>query len=361
MFEQAQAPREFGAGLQLGPNAMAVLAKLGLTGQLAEIAIHPPRIVIGSATSGRQIASMQLGAAFEQRFNGPYCTFARPGLHRALARAAIASGARLTHGAKTQGFTEADGGISLAFENRAPWRGDAVVGADGLWSALRAQLNGAAAHRYTGHTAWRATVPLARVPGTISHTDIGLFLCPSAHIVHYPIHGDMLNLVVVVEGKSTATGWQQPGDHGELLARVANLARPVRQLVEMARDLCRWPLFATSPARTTGAGRLTLVGDAAHPMLPYLAAGAAMGIEDAWVLARSLRATSDFAKGMRRYEQTRAARVERVQAEARKNGVKFHLSGAPALARDLALGMAERHAPGLLTARLAWLYGGGPV
>ncbi|MHA1545391.1 MAG: FAD-dependent monooxygenase [Alphaproteobacteria bacterium] len=360
VFEQATGAREFGAGLQLGPNAMRVLDRLGVNGALTQFAHRPARITVASATSGHEIAAMQLGQKFEARYGAPYCTFARPDLHAALTQAAIAHGARLHYGAKAGSFSQTDSQIALEFDTHPRWQGAGIIGADGLWSNLRGHLS-PAQHQFTGHVAWRATLPLGQAPPGISQTDIGLLLAAQVHIVHYPIHDKLLNLVVVVEGTSTGTGWHQTGDRDALLARLGSLAKPVVALVERAQDLCRWPLFATVPGRTTGTGRLTLMGDAAHPMLPYLAAGAAMGIEDAWVLAQALTATGDVALAMREYERARAARIERVQNEARKNAKRFHLSGARAQLRDLGLRAAGQIAPGFLGARLGWLYGGGPV
>jgi salicylate hydroxylase len=233
----------------------------------------------------------------------------------------------------------------------------AIVGADGVWSATRTQLGDLSKPVFRNRTAWRAMLPASAVPEAIRRPVTRLWLGHGAHLVHYPVRGgSLINVVAIVRDRWKEPGWSAPGTRAELLRHFSRerWATEALELVQMPETWLKWALFDRSEFAFGGHGPVTLIGDAAHPMLPFLAQGAAMAIEDAAVLARCLSSPAiDPESGMRRYEAMRRARVRRVQQEARANSRTYHLAGASALARNLAMRMmgGER-----LRARYDWIY-----
>jgi salicylate hydroxylase len=206
------------------------------------------------------------------------------------------------------------------------------------------------AHR----TAWRATLPAAQLTEEFRTAVTGLWLGRDAHLVHYPVKaGRMVNIVAIIRDDWNAPGWSAPGKRTELAPRFAGFAAEVRALLAMPERWQKWSLFDRAPALPRRRGPVTLIGDAAHPMLPFLAQGGAMGIEDAAVLARCLREDDDIARAMRSYERTRQRRVARVQREARRNAWRYHLAGPLGFARNTVLGAMGGEK---LLARYDWLY-----
>ena len=219
-------------------------------------------------------------------------------------------------------------------------QGIALVGADGLWSTLRARLGDRRPARFAQRTAWRAIVPAERVSDELREPVTGLWLGRDAHLVHYPIMaGTMLNIVAIVRDGWQEAGWTAPGKSADLLPRFKHFAPAARTLLALPDSWQKWALFDRAPHRVRGNGPVTLLGDAAHPMLPFLAQGGAMAIEDAAVLADCLRQDEDPARAFRSYEHARARRVARVQREARRNSWRYHLSGPLGFARDMFLRM----------------------
>jgi salicylate hydroxylase len=219
-------------------------------------------------------------------------------------------------------------------------QGIALVGADGLWSMLRARLGDHRTARFAHRTAWRAIVPAERVSDELREPVTGLWLGRDAHLVHYPIMaGAMLNIVAIVRDGWQEAGWTAPGKPADLLPRFKHFAPAARTLLALPDNWQKWALFDRALHRVRGNGPVTLLGDAAHPMLPFLAQGGAMAVEDAAVLADCLRQDEDPARAFRSYEHARARRVARVQREARRNSWRYHLSGPLGFARDMFLRM----------------------
>jgi salicylate hydroxylase len=370
LLEQSDELQETGAGIQLSPNASRLLIALGLGEQLAASATAPEELMVGNAGSGRVLVRAPLGAAAEQRYGAPYWIVHRADLQSALVAAVAAHpDIVLRLSTRVDDFAIHANGVTVAAHQRqdareetVEERGLALVAADGVWSRLRARLGHADALRFAGHSAWRALVPAQAVACGLSIPTVNLWFGRDGHVVYYPVKGGrLINVVAITRDTWHEPGWSAPGDRSELIARFPPRAwhGPSRDLLVAADRWLKWGLFEAPALSWWGRGPVTLLGDAAHPMLPYLAQGAAMAIEDAVELARCLsQASSDLAPAMRLYEGRRRARTERTQREAHRTGAIYHLGGVAGLARSLALAAmgGER-----LLRRQDWLYGWTPA
>lgn len=366
VIEQSPAPREFGAGIQLGANAVKALAQLGITDLAAAGACSPAFLQVMDARNGNKIVEAALGDWFKQRHGAPYHTMARADLLTALHNRADDLGVSVSYNTGLTDARRRANGFILHLTSGGDIETGALIGADGLWSQVRKRLRPTARPRYTGQTAWRALVPAGDVAADISLQGVTLWMAAGFHVVHYPIGaGRRLNLAVFTQGATDAEGWDTPGDKHELLAAISatgsQLPPPLERLINSAGGFVKWPLRDISPSIAWGNSNATLIGDAAHPMLPYLAQGAAMGLEDAHVLAGEMNQAGDAEPAFRRFERARARRVCRVQRAARHNAKIFHLAGPLAFARNSALQLGEKINPGALIRRYDWLYGGGPA
>ncbi|HKG84433.1 MAG TPA: FAD-dependent monooxygenase [Beijerinckiaceae bacterium] len=348
-----------GAGIQLSPNASRILIDLGLGPALRRAASEPARVAIRALASGREIGAVALGAFMRERFGAPYYVVHRAELQTLLldavrARATI----RLMMGRAVIGGRERPDGTSITVENAAGARdtleADLAVAADGLWSRLRAAGEDWRAPQYRGFAAWRATIPCTDAPAGLVGDETGLWLGRDRHVVHYPIAGGrLLNIVAVERRAAPVEGWAEPGDRAELVAAFAAAAAPLRALVAAAPAWQLWSLFDL-PAAAMRRGRLALVGDAAHPVLPFLAQGGALAIEDAAVLAGVLAGAKDVAAALAGYERARLPRARRIQQAARRNGAAYHAGGVKAFIRDAVI---RQLGPERMALRFAWLYG----
>ncbi len=364
VFDQADRLQEVGAGIQLSPNASRVLIALGLGEQLQRHVVAPEELRIMDAKTARVLARAPLGAVAARRYGAPYWVIHRGDLQAVLVEAVRAhAGISLRLGTRVDDFALADEGVTLCAPSPHAFaqRGIALVAADGLWSSLRPRLGHRDEPRFARHTAWRALVAADAVMPDLLAPVVSLWFGGEAHLVHYPVKGaSLVNVVAIVREDWREPGWNAPGERADILARYPAGIWPaaVRTILAAPAHWHKWALCDRAPLAHWGKGAVTLLGDAAHPMLPYLAQGAAMAIEDAAVLAQRLGETPDDAAGaMRRYERQRHARTARTQRAARRNGTIYHLRGAPALARTLAL--LAIGGPRLL-ARHDWLYGWKP-
>jgi len=352
VVEQARKLKEVGAGLQLTPNATRILRDFGLLRQLEQVAVAPRSLDVRDGRSGTTITRAHYGPAVT-RYGAPFLVVHRADLQNLLAEAAQEAGAILALGSDLTAVEPAFGSVRAVVkqgDNLIAHGADILVGADGVRSAVRAHLGVARPPVFSRRLAYRATVPVPpRHP-----PDVRLYLGRDAHLVAYPVKGGAaLNLVAIVRQDTPVARWSAPGDSAAVHAAFATWAPEVRELLASASHFLCWGLYDMEPLPRWSSGRVTLLGDAAHAMLPFLAQGAAQAIEDAAALAAALGRESDAAAALRAYEAERRGRTARIQSEARRNSVVYHLSGPPRLARDLVL---RRQGAALLD-RYGWIYG----
>jgi salicylate hydroxylase len=364
VLERAPAFREVGAGLQLAPNACRILRDLGVLPLLEGVAVAPEAIRIRRGADGANLAKISLKGV-EQRYGAPYF-----GIHRADLLEALVEKARenplidILNDSTLIGFIEDELGVAVTFrygEEHRRAAGAALIGADGVRSLVRSRLHGEDGDKpvYTGHTAWRAVLPAASLPEPMRRPNANLWLGEKAHLVHYPLRaGTMVNVVALVEdswrGEGSGDFWDNEGDRRFLLNRFRHWTAEVRELIGAGESWLRWPLFDRPPIESWSRGRAALLGDAAHPMLPYLAQGAAQAIEDAQALALSFAAQpQDAAQALADYSSARMPRASQIQYASRNQGQIYHMSGFKAFARDLVL---RASGSSRLLARQDWIY-----
>ncbi len=367
VLERAAAFGEVGAGIQLGPNAVRCLSAWGLGHDLCAIAAQPQRLQVRDAHTHRPLGALRLGAHFQARYGQPYLTAHRADLHALLLdasqRAGVAVQTDIAIEKVASDAIEARAFCQKGGENRVEAAAQALIGCDGLWSAVRAQLLNDGPPSATGHLAYRALLPAADAANGVSPHEVTVWLGPQMHVVCYPVRaGGWLNLVAVVHGSAEAgasrRSWAQPADVCTLLTSLPGAHPVLQDLVGAASGWTRWTLHDRDPLTSPTAcaqGRIALLGDAAHPMRPYLAQGAAMAIEDAAALAQAWGDTpGEVSLALKHYAASRWQRNARVQAKARRNGRIFHAQGVLRAARDLAMRWG-----GERVLDTPWLYGGG--
>jgi len=360
LFEQAERLAEAGAGIQLSPNATRILLALGLGERLAPVVVTPEAIHLRAARSGREIVTLPLGAAMLARYGAPYWTVHRADLQEAL-RDAVRDEPRiaLTLGTQVRNFAISDDGVDVKLRRGAPdkYRAAVLIGADGLRSRLRAHLGDPSAPRFAGRAAWRATVHSDSLPAIARSAAVNLWIGPGGHLVCYPVSGGAaVNIVAIAADSQQSAGWGMEASCDQVLARfpAGVWTADVRALLAVPERWQKWSLYDRPPLAQWGRGPVTLLGDAAHPMLPYLAQGAAMAIEDAAVLADALgQSPTDPAAALRRYEAARQPRTARVQRAARRNDLGYHLGEPAAAIRNAVL--RALGGPRLL-AQYDWVY-----
>jgi len=344
VLEQAERLAEIGAGIQLSPNAARLLLELGLGDLLRPHVVAPAALRVFNGQSGRQIVRMPLDGA-AARYGAPYWMIHRGDLQAALA-AAVAQQRDITLklGTRMEDFATHPHGVTVsASAGGGLWneRGDALLAADGLWSIAPARMGLKETPRFCGRSAWRALVPAEQAPREFRGPEIHLWLGRDAHIVHYPVKaGTVINVVVIVDDAWNAPGWSAKAERIDLLPRLpaARWAPQLRTLVRQPENWLKWALYDRPPLSTFAHGAVALIGDAAHPMLPFLAQGAAMAIEDAVVAAGCLsRLPDDAAAALKAYAAIRRARTRKVQRLAARNGTRYHRGMLPALLRNAAM------------------------
>ena len=347
VLEQAERIEETGAGIQLSPNATRTLIELGIGERLRPHVIAPEGLRVLGAKNGREIMRMPLGEAAAVRFGAPYWSIHRGDLQAAL-NAAVAENLDISIklGMRMEDFAAHDNGVTVSARGRTGiWheRGDALIAADGLWSAARARMGFREPPRFAGRAAWRALVPAKLVAPEFREPVIYLWLGRDAHVVHYPVKaGAVINVVVIVGDSWNAPGWSEPARREELLPRLPRerWAPQVLGLLNLPDAWAKWALYDRRPLLNWSQGPAALIGDAAHPMLPYLAQGAAMAIEDAAVAAQCLAQMPDDVEGaLRVYCAVRRARAWKVQRLAARNGQRYHFGGLLGVARNAAMRM----------------------
>lgn len=365
--ERSELLAEAGAGIQLSPNAVKVLIALGLGEPLAAAGFEPKAVRLRSFKRGRLIAYRPLGAFSTDRYGAPYYHLHRQALHDLLKSAVGAQKIPLRSGCPVTDFEEHADRVEVhCGEERLI--ADALIGADGIHSTIRRHFVDAAddAPRFTGMVAYRAVVDSASLPKNLVEPAATVWMGPGRHLVHYYVDGGRrINLVAVVEADSwREESWQTPAEPGELQAAFKGWHRKVQAVLAAAEDCHKWGLHDRPPLARWSSERVTLLGDAAHPMLPFLAQGAAMAIEDGWILSRLLEHREEDAIGqaLNQYQRLRQLRTGKVATASKEQGTMFHLEAPNArLARDLKLGIGCRLLPDIAMAQYDWLHGYDPV
>lgn len=362
LLERAAQLSEVGAGIQIGPNVTRILQAWGLGDALAQVAAFPPRMQARDAQTGQVLGTLTLGERAQSLYGAPYATIHRADLQGLLHSAAQSAGVDIRLGQTVQGWRDTADGLGVTTADGASVQAGALIGADGVWSAVRQQLLGDAPARFTGHLAYRALVAQADLPAHLRSEQVTVWMGPRLHVVHYPVRsGQWLNLVAIVHGAKPepSQDWDQVGQTQAMLQAMGAVGHDLHERLASVPAWRQWALHDREPlngAKQMAQGRVALLGDAAHPMRPYLAQGAGMAIEDAQVLAQCFCIdNATVPEQLQAYAEQRWVRNARVQARAIRNGRIFHAQGAVALGRNLSMRlMGER------VMDVPWLYGGGP-
>ncbi len=324
VFEQAEGLGEVGAGLQISPNGVAVLEALGLRDAAAAVANTPEAVVLRDYR-GAEVVRLPMGASAEARYGRPYWQFHRADLLGVLEAGARAAGVELVFGHRLTAATQTGARVVASF-GEAEAESDALIGADGVRSVLRGLALQGQPAAFTGQVAWRGLVAADRLPKGMFENAAQVFMGKGRHFVAYPLRsGSMINFVAVEERVGWADeGWSLPDTPANLRNSFKGFAAPVQALLEQVEETFLWGLFNHPVLPNWANGRIGLVGDACHPMLPFLAQGAGMGLEDAYVLAREME-EKGIEKGLQAYETIRKPRTTRVQQGAARNAWSYHL------------------------------------
>jgi salicylate hydroxylase len=363
VLEKVERLEESGAGLQLSPNASRVLIDLGLKPRLSR-AVTPEAICLMSAKNGGEISRLPLDTAASDSA-APYWVIHRADLQAALRdEVQNCSDIDLRLGCQFEDVTAHAKGLTVVQRSGAVRQQElalALIGADGIWSAVRHHLLPDVQPRFSGLIAWRGTLDTTQLPREYTSRRVQLWMGPNAHLVTYPISGGrQINVVAVVPGDWNRPGWSEPGDGNEIKSAfvAAGWHAIPRMLVGAVDGWRKWALFTVASGSQWTDGTVALLGDAAHAMLPFAAQGAGMAIEDAAVLAKCIGERRDdsaagLSSAMQRYARLRRTRVTQIQRSARQAGRIYHMSGPLALARDLVI---KAMGPKRMLSRQDWIY-----
>ncbi|MGQ9369523.1 3-hydroxybenzoate 6-monooxygenase [Azospirillum sp. ST 5-10] len=358
VLEQAPQFGEIGAGIQIGPNAFHAMDYLGVGPAGREKAVYIDKLVMMDGLSGDLVAEMPVDEPFRRRFGNPYAVIHRADLHGVLLDACRAhENVTLVNDQRVVGYATAGGGASVRTETGDVFAGDGVVGADGVRSMIRRQLTGGDELRLSGHVAYRAVLPIELMPEDLRWNAATLWAGPKCHMVHYPLQGwKTFNLVATFQTDVSNVGSNEPGTREEILGRFGAIVPKARKLLEKPTEWRRWVLGDREPIETWTDGRVTLLGDAAHPTHQYFAQGACMALEDAVCLADMVeRHDGDLAAAFLAYQEERIVRAYRVVLSSRMLGKLYHAEGVERKIRNAVMGAKT---PEDFYNGLQWLYGG---
>lgn len=361
VLERDATPDPSGAGIQLSPNATRALASLGVLDAVAARSVEPRELIVANALSGAALATMPLAESMRRHFHSPYLVCLRADLHEALASAARNMPAiELYYGHALRDFASHGNGVSAQCEDRGgqarALEGDLLIGADGIRSVVREQLFRGSPARHGGMAAWRATIPLASLPAIDGRDAVRVWLGPGGHLVHYPVgDGSQVNLVAVATDSRASQSWGEENTAADVLARFASWDETPRAVIAAARNYRRWSLFEAPLLASWGRECVTLLGDAAHGMFPFVAQGAAAALEDAVALGEVLQEARDLPGALHAYERQRRPRTTQIQSAARNIGRIYHMPRPFSFGRDLV--MKQIGGAGLMRQN-AWIYRG---
>lgn len=360
IHERVIEPHEVGAGLQISPNGAKVLHALGLQAAIDKVAFRSSAAQLRLAHSGALVLETPLGNAMEQRYGAPWYQVHRSDLYELLFEAVSERcGANAIHvGHELVSCADEGARVAAQFANGDSDKADVLIGADGIHSRTRACVFGPDKPVYTGHVAWRGVVPAEKLTSLKLAPVVTSWMAPRSHAITYFLRrGKLVNFVGFKEHPETlAESWTGEGDTADLLADIVDWHPTIRHIAEQIERPLRWGLYVRKPLPSWAQGRIALLGDACHPMLPYMAQGAVMALEDAWILAACLKGSDDVPGALKRYQSQRLSRTTRVQETAAANGRLFHTS-APVkrLAVFGTMAMGSRLLPGIVTRRHDWI------
>jgi len=356
VIEQAAEIGEIGAGIQLGPNAFTAMDALGMGERARQRAVYTDRLIMSDAVDGSEVANVPTGEAFRSRFGNPYAVIHRADLHLSIYEEVQRSPNIAVHpSSRIENADVGPRGVRLTDHLGKVYEGRAVVGGDGGRSVLRRALVGDP-HRVSGHVVYRAVVPRDDMPADLRWNAAAIWVGPNCHLVHYPLRGgEQYNLVVTFHSRDPEEWGVREGSPQEVQSYFSEICDKPRELLSKPTSWKRWATADRDPVDHWGQGLSTLVGDAAHPMLQYLAQGACMALEDAVTLREALRRENhDLEKGFRLYESKRVVRTARVVYSAREMGRIYHAKGVERLVRN---SLWKGRTPERFYDAVEWLYG----
>jgi len=356
VLEQATELGEIGAGVQLGPNAFAALDALGVGENARKRAVFTERLIMMDAVDGSEVGSFPVGQAFSDRFKNPYAVIHRADIHTSMLEAT--QGSDLIHvetSTKVVSVTQDNEGVTAVDQNGRVFKADALVAADGVRSVIREKMF-KDPPRISGHVVYRAVVPVAEMPLDLQINAPVVWAGPDCHLVHYPLRdGQQYNLVVTFHSRDEEEWGVTDGSKEEVLSYFEGICPRARQMLHLPKTWRRWATADRNPLEKWGDGRVTMLGDAAHGMLQYMAQGACMAIEDAVTLGQAMKhCQGDVVKTFQLYEKSRIPRTARVVLSAREMGRLYHAKGVERLVRNQ---LWEGRTPERFYDALEWLYG----
>ncbi len=355
VFEQAPEIGEIGAGIQLGPNAFNAFDALGVGEKARSRAVYTDHMVMHDALDEYQVGLIPTGEAFRQRFGNPYAVIHRADVHQALLEGAQETGQVQLHaGTRIERVEQGAGSVTVHDQHGKAHHGQALIGADGVKSAVRQQYVGDVA-RVTGHVVYRAVVDKAEFPVDLQWNAASIWVGPNCHLVHYPLRGgEQYNVVVTFHSRATEEWGVRDGSKAEVESYFQGICPKARQLIELPRSWKRWATADREPIGTWVFGRAALLGDAAHPTTQYMAQGACMAMEDAVTLGEALRVHgNDWALALDLYQRSRVARTARIVLSSREMGRLYHAQGVERLVRN---DLWRGRSPERFYDAMEWLY-----
>lgn len=338
VLERASVLGEIGAGIQLGPNAFHAFDYLGIGEAARATAVYVDKLLLMDAMTAEEICSIPLDAPFRERFGNPYAVVHRGELHGVMLRSCEESPLiELRTSVEVVGYEQLGRGVEAILASGARLRGRALIGADGLWSKVRQQMVGDGMPRVTGHTTYRSVIPYDQMPEELRLNAATLWAGPKCHLVHYPLSGwKVFNLVVTYHNHAPEPVAGAPVEHDEVMQGFEHIHPRAQQIIRIGSDWKKWVLCDREPIMEWTDGNVALLGDAAHPMMQYLAQGACMAMEDSVILSVECGATPDnLPCALRRYQDRRRLRTARVQLQSREVGDHiYHPAGAHAALRN---------------------------
>ena len=356
VMEQAPQLGEIGAGIQFGPNAFAALDALGVGEKARGRAVYTDEMVMIDALDETLVGRIPTGEAFRQRFGNPYAVIHRADVHMSLFEGAQESGRiEVLTSTRVSRIEQEEGSVTAFDQNGVAHHGIALIGADGVKSAVRQQYVGDAA-RVSGHVVYRAVIDKKDFPADLQWNAASIWVGPNCHLVHYPLRGgEQYNLVVTFHSRDKEEWSVTEGSREEVQSYFKGICPRARQLIDLPKSWKRWATADREPIGQWTFGRATLLGDAAHPTLQYLAQGACMALEDAVTLGEALRVNgNDFARAFELYQRSRVARTARIVLSAREMGRIFHARGVERLVRNE---LWKGRTPERFYDAMEWLYG----